>query len=371
MSSSDSSAKRIAEHLDRSQPTKRQGSSSDSGSSNPSPAKKARNEPTKGKGQSSSSQSSSEEEEEEKWEKLVIFSPREMLNEGLLLLGWTQKKIDRVEESTNSIRFRSHFNCNPPVAAQIWEDLQTTKIEGANINEHSTKRKPKSLRDFLAAMHFLARHGTENEREPLWKKSKNTLRRDTWVYIDCIRALKAEKIVWPKDFGDLIWVLTVDGTHLRSHEPGDTDIPKDPAYFSYKHHCAGFNYELALSLTESRLIWMSGPHAAGTYNDTKIFKEKGLAHKLKKAGKKGIADGGYNGYSSLLSLPNNSHDDPEVRKFKSRAWLCHESFNRMLKTFKCLSETFRHSRECLQACFEACAVVTQYKMERGYPLYSI
>ena len=109
----------------------------------------------------------------------------------------------------------------------------------------------------------------------------------------------------------------------------------------------------------------------GTYNDNKIFKEKGLGRKLKKLGKKGIADGGYPGYPSLLSLPNNSHDEPEVRKFKSRARLRHESFNRMLKTFECLSGTFRHGKARLQTCFEACAVITQYKMERGCPLYDI
>ena len=119
------------------------------------------------------------------------------------------------------------------------------------------------------------------------------------------------------------------------------------------------------------VLCVSFSQCAGTYNDIKIFKEKGLARKLRKLGKKGIADGGYPGYPDLLSLPNNSHDDKEVQKFKSRARLRHEGFNRMLKTFKCLSSVFRHNKEQLQACFEACAVITQYKMENGYPLWSI
>ena len=270
-------------------------------------------------------------------------------------------------------RFRSHFGADPDVLAHIWEDLQTTSLPEANINRHFTARKKKELKPFFAAMHFLKRHETENERERTWKRSKNTLRRDDWFYVDKIRALKTVKITFPtlKELGDLIWILSVDGTHLRTEEPTHPDLPKDPANFSYKHHCAGFNYEIALSLAESRLIWMSGPHEAGTYNDVKIFKEMGLACKLKQLGKKGIADSGYNGYPNLLSLPNNSHDDKEVAKFKTRARQRHEGFNRMLKTFDCVSDRFRHSKERLQACFEAVAVVVQYKMEHGYPLFDI
>jgi hypothetical protein len=302
---------------------------------------------------------------------LQIFTPDEMMVKGLLLLGWTEHQIGRVQDVTNLERFRSHFGADPDVLAQIWEDLQTTEIAAANINRHFTDRMKKDVKDFFATMHFLKRYETENERERTWRSSKNTIRRNGWFYVDHIRALKADKIVWPKSFGDLIWVLTVDGTHLRTYEPNHPELPKDPANFSYKHHCAGYNYEIALSLTESKLIWMSGPWPAGTYNDIKIFKEKGLARKLQKHGKKGIADSGYNGYPQLLSLPNNKHDDKEVMQFKSRARLRHEGFNRMLKTFDCLSDTFRHSKEQLQACFETVAVVVQYKMERGYPLYDI
>ena len=245
----------------------------------------------------------------------------------------------------------------------VRRSVQTT-IKEANINRHFTERKPKNVKDFFAAMHFLKRYDTENERERTWKKSKNTLRRDSWFYyVDKIRALKKVKIKFPtlKDLGDLIWILTIDGTHLRSEEQPHESLPKDPAYFSYKHHCAGFNYELALSLTESRLIWMSGPHEAGAYNDIKNFKEKGLGSKLKKLGKKGIADSGYNGYPDLLSTPNNSHDDKETAKFKTRARQRHEGYNRMLKTFDCLSSTFRHSKDRLQACFEAVAVVVRVR----------
>ena len=80
----------------------------------------------------------------------------------------------------------------------------------------------------------------------------------------------------------------VDGTHLVTLEPGDSNIPKDPSYFSFKHHAAGFNYEVGICLFQNRCIWLSGPHKAGTYNDAKTFRECGLKDKLQEAGKKAI-----------------------------------------------------------------------------------
>ena len=101
------------------------------------------------------------------------------------------------------------------------------------------------------------------------------------------------------------------------------------------------------------------------------YLKKGLRKKLERPGKKGIADGGYRGFNNLLSTPNIRYDLPEVLKFKSRTRLRHERFNAMLKTFDCLDSRFRHGKDKLCACVEAVAVVCQYKMEFGEPLYDI
>ena len=128
----------------------------------------------------------------------------------------------------------------------------------------------------------------------------------------CIQALKAEIIGWPGDeyFGDDIWIMSVDGTHFVIQEPSHPDFPKDPSYFTYKHHCAGFSYEIGLSLFESRLLWFNGPFKAGR-NDITIFKEEGLRALLQSTNKKIIADNGYKGYSNYVSRLN-SHDTLEV-----------------------------------------------------------
>jgi len=70
-------------------------------------------------------------------------------------------------------------------------------------------------------------------------------------------------------------------------------------------------------------------------------------------------------------LPN-SYDSKEVSKFKSRAHCHQEKLNGKIAEFECMNNIgFRHSKEKLQACFEAVAVIVQYKMDMGEPLYDI
>jgi len=70
-------------------------------------------------------------------------------------------------------------------------------------------------------------------------------------------------------------------------------------------------------------------------------------------------------------LPN-SHDSKEVSKFKSRARCCQETLNGKIAEFECMNNIgFPHSKEKLQGCFEAVAVIAQHKMEMGEPLVDI
>lgn len=295
-----------------------------------------------------------------------ILTEDEMLKAGLQLIGWNEASILRVKAVTNHQKFVGAFGGLPHVLAKIWEDLLTTSIEDARIDP--TKH---SLEDFLATMHFLYRYPTEIEGCNLWKRTRTTTRKWNWFFVEKIRALKHGQFKWPADnFGDLKWVASVDGTHFRIEEPNHPDVPKDPSVYSFKHHCAGFNYEIALSLSESKVIWFSGPWEAGDWNDVKIFRDKGLAWLCRQHNKMVIADNGHRGYPSLCSTPN-SYDSPEVAHFKSRARCRQEAYNGKMKNFECLSSRFRHSKDRLQACFEAVAVIVQYKMDGGEPLYDI
>lgn len=304
---------------------------------------------------------------------LLILTPEEVMMKGLVLLGWNAERLKkRKSEETNVSQYSGWYGVDPCVIAQLLEDLQTTSIENARIDNIN-------LDKLHWAVHFLYRYPRETENESTWKKCSNTIREACWFHIEKIRNLKAAKIVWPQFLETDIWVLTVDGTQMETLEPGHPDIPKDPSYYSFKHHAAGFNYEVGIDLFTSKCIWLSGPHKAGEFNDAKIYKTFGLHEKLKQLGKKAIADFGYRGFPSTIST-HNALDTKPVQEFKTRARQRHEAYNGMLKQFQVLSDRFRcktnpnerfTAAEKLQMCFEAVTVLVQYKMELTDPLFDI
>ena len=318
---------------------------------------------------------SSDSEESAPPEGMILLTSDEVLERGLVLLGWEEERLNkRKRKETNIDQYVGIYGVHPAVTAQLLEDLQTTKVDAARIAPNQM-----NVHKLHWALHFLYRYPTETERESTWKKCANTIREATWFYVDKIRELKAEKIVWPKFVESDIWVMTVDGTHLVVLEPGDSDTPKDPSYFSFKHHTAGFNYEIGIHLFESKCIWLCGPNKAGDWNDGKTFRDLGLRKKLKKAKKKAIADEGYRGFPNQI-VTHNSLDSEEVREFKRRARQRHEVYNGKLKRFGVLSDRFRCKNnandvytmaEKLQMCFEAVNVLVQYMMEHGEPLWDI
>lgn len=306
------------------------------------------------------------------FQNLVILTTDDVMAKGLALLGWGADRLEGRQFQTNVDQYKGVYGVHPCVGAQLVEDLQTTKLAKARIERMDVKK-------LHWALNFLYRYPREVERESMWKKTRNTLRLATWYYVNKIRHLKGMKIVWPKFQEDDVWACSVDGTHLVTLEPGDSDVPKDPSYFSFKHHAAGFNYEVAVDLFESRVIWLSGPHKAGTYNDAKIFKEMGLQAKLRRHGLKAIGDEGYRGFPNEISTANVL-DCEAVAEFKVRARQRHEIYNSKLKQFEVLSDRFRCKNnpndkftvaEKLQMCFEAVNVLVQYKMEFGEPLFDI
>ena len=308
-----------------------------------------------------------EEGEEEEEEVGVIWTPQEILCHGLQMMHYTEKRIKRAKTAgTNVKRFRIHFGCNPAVCAQIWEDLQKTTIDGAQIDEKDLNKDY-----FLGTFYFLKRYPTEEEREAKFDRSQKTIRTWHWFYIQKIQALKEAKIKWPDDnFGSDIWVMSVDGVHCAVNEPKDDDLPKKPKNYSHKYNAAGKSYELGISLSESKLIWMNGPFDAGE-SDITIFRNRGLMEKLEQEGKRVIADKGYRGEPEYCSFAN-SIDDIDVAKFKSRARFRHERFNGMIKTFDCIGKgRFRHPGNRFKGCFEAVCVITQYQTELGMPLFDV
>lgn len=296
-----------------------------------------------------------------------IRTPKEMLSEGLRLMGWSIKRVKKGKFTTNLRRFRCHYGCHPKVLAAVYEALQTTAINDASIDPSFI-----DLDDFLAAIHFLKRYPTEIERECLFNLSAKTIRKRTWFYVFKLRALKEEMITFPSSFHPKdCWIMSVDGTNCLINEPLHPELSMDFGFYSHKHHDAGFSYELGISLYESRLIWMNGPFPAGQ-NDNGIFQEYGLKQKLQQIGKKALGDRAYAGHSDACAT-FNTLDSDELKVFKSRVQMRHETFNGMLKQYACLNHRFRHGihDKKFAACFEACAVLCQFRLNYDEPLFEL
>jgi DDE superfamily endonuclease len=164
-----------------------------------------------------------------------------------------------------------------------------------------------------------------------------------------------------------VFFITVDGTHCRVQEPKDESLPMNKKWYSHKFNKAALNYELGLSVYENKLIWMKGPVPASTHDAT-IFKSE--LEGLIPRGKKVIADSVYSG-CQICETPRVVGNKPEVRELMRRARARHESFNARLKTFNCLSTCFRHKVAKHQSVFEAVAVICQYQLENGSPLFDV
>ena len=218
-----------------------------------------------------------------------VYTVDEMLSEGLLLAGFSREK-QRRQPKSNLQDFVDRYGSTPTVLCKIWIDLQVARTEEARVPP--AKRV---LKYYLMAHHFLKQYPTESERKAAYQLRTQTMREWVWFFVEKIRALKVDKIVWPASHihGDDIWVCTIDGTMFASNEIAGEDKAKDPQMFSHKHHGAGFNAEVAVSVKESRCIWINGPGPAGKDVNLVLFcKPGGLREKLLEYGKKGIADGG-------------------------------------------------------------------------------
>ena len=88
----------------------------------------------------------------------------------------------------------------------------------------------------------------------------------------------------------------------------------------------------------------------------------------------GVADSGYEmGKAedmSFLCIPN-ARNSRELRRFKSRVRCRHETLYGRLNNFKILQDTFRHGMKCHGIVFEAVAVIVQYQMDNGAPIFDV
>lgn len=295
-----------------------------------------------------------------------VITVDEFLEMGLAIHFNNPKRLEKRSRASKLESFVSYYGCSPLICASLWELLQTTKTPRAKVSKKNAKP-----RYFLMTLHHLRVYPTEKQAEGPWGVTRKTRRKWVKFFLKKIRRLKTEKIVFPEDWGDDIWIMSVDGTHCWINEPIHPDWSQDRKFYSHKYNKAGINYELGVSLSSSHLIWMNGPFRAGA-SDARVFRKRGLMEKLQALGKKTIGDRGYQGkkYEHVMST-FNCMDSYGTRKFKSRALKRQENFNNMTKRFEILQGRFRHGVKEFKYSFESICVICQLQLENGMPLYDI
>lgn len=290
------------------------------------------------------------------------LDPSQVLLVGLELMGFSNASIRRRKLETLIKDFEADFGPHPYHVAQVWNDMLTTNIPAAAVGPEG------QIKHLLMGLHWLRCYKTNKQH----KKSFNidgkkvldtkTVRKWTEIYVKKIAALKQLKIIWPddNDWGGSIFIISVDGTHCPILEPVDKKDRKNKKWYSHKTNGPAQNWEVALHLWESKVVWVKGSGPAGAHGDMDVFYSE-LGHKIP-VGKKVIGDKGYRGEPEVITVAN-SFDSDEVRNFKNRARARQEAFNSKLKKYNCLSHKFRHKFAKQFVCFDAVAVLCQYEME--------
>ena len=136
-----------------------------------------------------------------------IYTPDEVLSEGLVVAGFDHARQKRVQRKTNVERFVDYFGVAPAVYAEIWEDLQTTSIvfrasNGALVPARmDTTMASVTLQNFLLALHFIKAYPTEKQRAGKSGRCERFMRKWGWYFLERIAALKKKKVksLWVRD----------------------------------------------------------------------------------------------------------------------------------------------------------------------------
>jgi len=300
-----------------------------------------------------------------------ILTAKQMLKEGLDLIGISPKKRKRMTKQRLYDKFKAHFGRHPLHVARVWRDPLTTTIPEARVDDNEA-----NLIGFLASLNFVKSYAIEDVRDDFVGDALhlNQMRELSWFFVGKIAALKALKIVWPADNEwQTTFIASVDGTHKSINEPRDPNVRKNRIWYSHKDEHAGLNFEVVLSLYQSRIVHAKLGTPASTSDITEMKAE--LLHKIP-AGKRLIADKMYATKDLERCCSTwNQFDTELMKEFKRRAKTRHESINDRIKTYGAMRQTFRHGPAKAQLCFDAVLAMAQYAIEDtgpfGEPLFDV
>ncbi|CAJ1937341.1 unnamed protein product [Cylindrotheca closterium] len=196
-----------------------------------------------------------------------------------------------------------------------------------------------------------------------------------WYWVKIIAGLKVKVIIWPEQEykrSDRFILLTVDGVDFRTWEKSTNDSNMDPKAMSHKYKHGALKYEIGIDAYEAKIVWVSGPKR-GAMGDREIFAEDGGLREKVPEGKVVVCDRVYTdkktaGNNAKLALPSLADPGP-LFEFKSKLRARQESLNGRLKDFRILDATYHHDPKNHVFVLEAVAVLVQYAMDHGHPIF--
>jgi DDE superfamily endonuclease len=301
----------------------------------------------------------------------MLLSPADVLDRGLEIMNVqcgrkNEKKLHQV--------FQQHYGSSPLDIADCWFDL-------CNYDKSVLTPKEKSdrgFKHFLAAQHWLwARPKNADMFASRFGMSVDYVQgKRLWLWIQRIANLAKKKIVWDKAIASEdteVFAISADGVDFKMWERQHPKYPIDTKAMSHKFKSCGAKYIIALSVFRPKCVFIGGPFRGGM-GDLDMFRDSGLMDKMKAQGKICIADRGFRSKHvherQHFSFPE-AMDSKPLNNFKARARCRQETYNRRLKHFQCLSSTFTNGFGKHGIALRAVAVMVQYQMDNGSPIYCV
>jgi hypothetical protein len=120
---------------------------------------------------------------------LIQVLAANFLHLGLKLIGFDQGCQNKTCAATNLRHFKAKYVASPETCANIFSNLQNTKIEAARIN------KPNTIYFFMMMNWLEVWYKVKEELAGTFKVVKKTTQKWIWEFAHKIQALKADKKV--------------------------------------------------------------------------------------------------------------------------------------------------------------------------------
>lgn len=299
-----------------------------------------------------------------------LSSPTSLLSFGLKIAGFGKER-QRCRKELSVQRFRAHYGVSHEAIAHLIEDLR--------------KHQPEEVVEvtlLLMGVYWLKVYTTEEVMAGRWGYDEKYCREHSRKYVLRIAALKPVKITF-RGLDPRCKYVPVDGVHVRTQE---FRCNPSSSWWSVKHNGPGVGFEVCCDPTnKGRILHATRAAPAGVHdltrfrggkkNDKKNWKKDSLYFKLPD-GVKAVGDSGYAGQPDKVVVTTEAHAAATKQLFARMKSMQETCFKRM-KHFNVLSTTFRHgagTSDKLQKvgdAFDAIAVLTQYDIEHGHPLFKV